>query len=87
MNGAGWDFTDDGRQYVVTFQSQVNDPGWWLVTRSDDGEHVPVVRADLAGEARGRREVERIALEKFRELGTQTGTRDADPKTTEGDKE
>ena len=67
MNGAGWDFTDDGRQYVVTFQSQVNGSTWWLVTR-EDGKHVSVARSNLAGRARGKQEVNRLALEKFCEL-------------------
>ncbi len=78
---------DDGRWYDVEFEAPVNDPGWWRVTRRDDGKHVSVPFTDDAGIEIEPREVERMALKKFRELGTQTGTRDADPKTTEGDKE
>ena len=61
---------DDGRWYDVVFEGPVNDPGWWTVTRRDDGAHVQVPFTDAAGLEIDPREVERIALEKFRELET-----------------
>ena len=57
---------DDDREYHVVWHNQVNGPTWWQVTR-DDGKHVTVPFTDDAGIEIERPEVERIALEKFRE--------------------
>ena len=68
MIGANWEFTDDDRQYHAVWDSQVNGPEWWRVTRRDDGKSVTVPFTDEAGIEIERREVERRALEKFKEF-------------------
>lgn len=75
MIGANWKFTDDhGRKYHAVWNSQVNGPVYWVVTR-DDGEHVTVPFTDDAGIEIERREVERRALEEFEQRHGESGSR------------